>query len=85
MLSLDPLIGERSGERCLRPRRRAPGHNRGCAPTSLSRGNQSAGCPSGALKTELDGAVCFGMNSILITGDGQRVRVGQEIVVTLAF
>nr|WP_315397767.1 MOSC N-terminal beta barrel domain-containing protein [uncultured Duganella sp.] len=36
-------------------------------------------------KPELDGAVCFGMNSILITGDGQRVRVGQEIVVTLAF
>jgi uncharacterized protein YcbX len=36
-------------------------------------------------KPELDGAVCFGMNSILITGEGQRVRVGQEIVVTLAF
>lgn len=36
-------------------------------------------------KPEVDGAVCFGMNSILITGDGQRVRVGQEIVVTLAF
>ena len=36
-------------------------------------------------KPELDGAICFGMNSILITGDGQRVRVGQEIVVTLAF
>ena len=36
-------------------------------------------------KPELDGAMCFGMNSILIAGEGQRVRVGQEIVVTLAF
>ncbi|MFS2005255.1 MOSC domain-containing protein [Duganella sp. CT11-25] len=36
-------------------------------------------------KPEVDGALCFGMNSILIAGDGQRVRVGQEIVVTLAF
>jgi uncharacterized protein YcbX len=36
-------------------------------------------------KPEVDGALCFGMNSILIAGEGQRVRVGQEIVVTLAF
>ena len=36
-------------------------------------------------KPELDGALCFGMNSILLSGEGQRVRVGQEIVVTLAF
>lgn len=36
-------------------------------------------------KPELDGALCFGMNSILIAGDGLRVRVGQEITVTLAF
>lgn len=36
-------------------------------------------------KPELDGALCFGMNSILIAGEGQQVRLGQEIVVTLAF
>lgn len=36
-------------------------------------------------KPELDGALCFGMNSILIAGADQRVRVGQEIEVTLAF
>ena len=36
-------------------------------------------------KPELEGALCFGMNSILIAGDEQRVRIGQEIVVTLAF
>jgi uncharacterized protein YcbX len=36
-------------------------------------------------KPEVDGALCFGMNSILIAGEGQRVRVGQEIAVTLAF
>lgn len=36
-------------------------------------------------KPELDGAICFGMNSIVIDGDGQRLRVGQEITVTLAF
>lgn len=36
-------------------------------------------------KPELDGAICFGMNSILIEGEGQRLKVGQEIAVTLAF
>jgi uncharacterized protein YcbX len=36
-------------------------------------------------KPEVDGALCFGMNSILIAGEGQRVQVGQEIAVTLAF
>jgi len=36
-------------------------------------------------KPELEGALCFGMNSIVISGQGQQVRVGQEIVVTLAF
>ncbi|NVM75841.1 hypothetical protein FHW83_001628 [Duganella sp. SG902] len=36
-------------------------------------------------KPEVEGALCFGMNSILIDGVGQRVRVGQEIEVTLAF
>lgn len=36
-------------------------------------------------KPELDGALCFGMNAILTAGDGQLVRVGQEIAVELAF
>ncbi|MRW93744.1 MOSC domain-containing protein [Duganella sp. FT80W] len=36
-------------------------------------------------KPELEGALCFGMNSILIAGEDIRVRVGQEIEVTLAF
>lgn len=36
-------------------------------------------------KPEVDGAVCFGMNAILIAGENQRVRVGQEIEVPLAF
>lgn len=36
-------------------------------------------------KPELEGALCFGMNSILVAGEDQRVRVGQEIAVTLAF
>lgn len=36
-------------------------------------------------KPELDGAICFGMNSILIEGEGQRLTVGQQIDVTLAF
>lgn len=37
------------------------------------------------VKPEVEGGICFGMNSILLTGDGQRVRLGQEIVVTLSF
>jgi len=36
-------------------------------------------------KPEVDGALCFGMNAILIAGENQRVRVGQEIEVPLAF
>ncbi|MYM21239.1 MOSC domain-containing protein [Duganella sp. FT135W] len=36
-------------------------------------------------KPEVEGALCFGMNSILISGEDQRVRVGQEIEVSLAF
>lgn len=36
-------------------------------------------------KPELDGALCFGMNNILVAGEDQLVRVGQEIIVTLAF
>ncbi|MYM72563.1 MOSC domain-containing protein [Duganella sp. FT134W] len=36
-------------------------------------------------KPELEGALCFGMNAILIAGEDQLVRVGQEIEVPLAF
>ena len=36
-------------------------------------------------KPALDGAICFGMNSIVTEGDGQRVYVGQAITMTLAF
>ncbi len=36
-------------------------------------------------KPEVDGAVCFGMNNILLAGDGQRIEVGQQVAVTLAF
>ena len=36
-------------------------------------------------KPEVDGAVCFGMNNILLEGEGQRLQVGQAVDVTLAF
>ncbi|UTY56665.1 MOSC domain-containing protein [Massilia sp. erpn] len=36
-------------------------------------------------KEVVDGALCFGMNSVVLEGDGERLRVGQEIGVTLAF
>jgi uncharacterized protein YcbX len=36
-------------------------------------------------KPELEGALCFGMNAILVAGEDQLVRVGQEIEVALAF
>ncbi len=36
-------------------------------------------------KPALDGAICFGMNSIVTQGDGQRVYVGQAVTMTLAF
>ena len=36
-------------------------------------------------KPEVEGALCFGMNSILLQGDGQELRVGQEVDVNLAF
>lgn len=36
-------------------------------------------------KPELDGALCFGMNTIVVAGDGLSVRLGQEIEVALAF
>ncbi|MET0323424.1 MAG: MOSC N-terminal beta barrel domain-containing protein [Duganella sp.] len=36
-------------------------------------------------KPEVEGALCFGMNAILIAGAGWPVRVGQEIDVALAF
>jgi uncharacterized protein YcbX len=34
---------------------------------------------------KLDGAITFGMNAILLEGDGQLVRVGDEVDVNLAF
>ncbi|MBA5606008.1 MOSC N-terminal beta barrel domain-containing protein [Duganella sp. FT3S] len=36
-------------------------------------------------KPELDGAICFGMNAIVMAGAGQRIRLGQEVDVELAF
>jgi uncharacterized protein len=36
-------------------------------------------------KPEVDGAICFGMNNILLEGDGTVVHVGQEVDVELAF
>lgn len=34
---------------------------------------------------KLDGAIAFGMNAIVLEGEGQILRVGQEVDVTLAF
>lgn len=34
---------------------------------------------------KVDGGITFGMNAILLAGEGQLVRVGQEVEVTLAF
>ncbi|MFM9436764.1 uncharacterized protein ACFDR9_003849 [Janthinobacterium sp. CG_23.3] len=36
-------------------------------------------------KPELDGAICFGMNAIVVDGGDERIRVGQEIGVELSF
>lgn len=36
-------------------------------------------------KPALDGAICFGMNCIVIEGDGQRLHVGQAVTMSLAF
>ena len=36
-------------------------------------------------KPAMDDAICFGMNSIVTAGDGQRVHVGQAVTMTLAF
>jgi uncharacterized protein len=36
-------------------------------------------------KALLDDAVCFGMNSVVVAGDGEVLRVGQEVEVELAF
>ena len=36
-------------------------------------------------KPAMDDAICFGMNSIVTEGDGQRVHVGQAVSMTLAF
>ncbi len=36
-------------------------------------------------KPQLDDAVCFGMNCIVTAGEGQRLVVGQQVEMTLAF
>jgi uncharacterized protein YcbX len=36
-------------------------------------------------KPAMDDAICFGMNSIVTEGDGERVYVGQPVTMTLAF
>ena len=36
-------------------------------------------------KPALDGAICFGINCIIIDGDGLTLSVGQEVYVNLAF
>ncbi|TWI60801.1 hypothetical protein IP91_04996 [Pseudoduganella lurida] len=36
-------------------------------------------------KPEVDGGICFGMNNILLEGEGQRVHVGQQVGAELAF
>lgn len=34
---------------------------------------------------KVDGGITFGMNTVLLEGDGQVLRVGQDVAVTLAF
>jgi uncharacterized protein len=36
-------------------------------------------------KPQLDGAICFGMNCILVEGDGERLHVGQEVAIAWSF
>jgi uncharacterized protein YcbX len=36
-------------------------------------------------KAQMDDAVCFGMNSVVVAGDGERLHVGQQVDVELAF
>jgi uncharacterized protein YcbX len=36
-------------------------------------------------KAEVDGGICFGMNAVVTTGDGVKLRVGDQIEVTLSF
>ncbi|WP_338770093.1 MOSC N-terminal beta barrel domain-containing protein [Massilia sp. METH4] len=36
-------------------------------------------------KPEVEGGICFGMNNILLEGDGETVRLGQEVEAELAF
>lgn len=37
------------------------------------------------VKPALDDAICFGMNCVVTTGDGERLTVGQQIGASLAF
>jgi uncharacterized protein YcbX len=36
-------------------------------------------------KPELDGAICFGMNGIVVEGEQEQISVGQQVEVVLAF
>ena len=36
-------------------------------------------------KPELDGAICFGMNGIVVEGEQEQIEVGQQVEVELAF
>jgi uncharacterized protein YcbX len=37
------------------------------------------------IKPELDGAICFGMNCIVVEGERQAISIGQQVELTLAF
>ncbi|MDC8760237.1 MOSC domain-containing protein [Janthinobacterium fluminis] len=65
-----------------------------CSRCSIPANDQASGVPgpdpldilqSYRGKPELDGAICFGMNCIVVDGADERIRVGQEIGVELAF
>jgi uncharacterized protein len=65
-----------------------------CSRCNMPSVDQSTGVPgpdpleimqSYRANPKLDGALTFGMNTILLEGEGQVVRVGQEVAVDLAF
>ena len=65
-----------------------------CSRCAIPSNDQATGVPGAdpldilqayRAKAELDGAICFGMNAIVVDGGDERIRVGQEIGVELAF
>jgi uncharacterized protein YcbX len=65
-----------------------------CSRCAIPANDQATGVPGAdpldilqayRAKAELDGAICFGMNAIVVDGGDERIRVGQEIGVELAF